>query len=148
MRARARAESLIGNTRTPRRRLTVPKASKQTATETVAVEGFEGRYERFQGGYTAAFETYTARVDASPFFAGLPDDRCQCPHWGYVVRGRIAFRYADREEVYEAGDAYYAPAGHTPVCFAGTELIEFSPTDAHDETSAVIQANMQAAGIS
>ena len=126
----------------------MPKASKQTATETVAVDGFEGRYERFDGGYTAAFESYSADVDASPFFAGLPDDRCQCPHWGYVVRGRIAFRYADREEIYEAGDAYYAPPGHTPVCFAGTELIEFSPTDAHDETSAVIQGNMQAAGIS
>jgi len=126
----------------------VPKSSKQTASATVAVDGFEGRYERFDGGYTAAFESYSADIDAAPFFAGLPDDRCQCPHWGYVLRGRIAFRYGNREEIYQAGDAYYAPPGHTPLCFAGTELIEFSPTDAHDETSAVIRDNMQAAGIS
>jgi len=125
----------------------MPKASRNTAKETVAVDGFEGRHERFDGGYTVAFENYSADTDPAEFFRGLPDDRCQCPHWGYVLRGRILFRYADREETYEAGDAYYAPPGHTPVCFAGTELIEFSPTDAHDETTAVIVENMRAAGL-
>jgi ethanolamine utilization protein EutQ (cupin superfamily) len=43
---------------------------------------------------------------------GLPDDRCQCPHWGYVVNGRLTFRYADREEISEAGDVFYTPPGH------------------------------------
>ena len=125
----------------------MPKASRNTVKETVAVDGFEGRYERFDGGYTVAFENYSADTDPAEFFRGLPDDRCQCPHWGYVLRGRILFRFADREETYEAGDAYYAPPGHTPVCFAGTELIEFSPTDAHDESTAVIVENMRAAGL-
>ena len=69
------------------------------------------------------------------------------PALGYVLRGRIVFTYAEHEETYQAGDAYYAPPGHTPVCFAGTELVEFSPTDAHDETTAVIVENMRAAGI-
>ena len=125
----------------------MPKASRNTASETVAVDGFEGRYERFDVGYTVAFESYSADTNPAEFFRGLPDDRCQCPHWGYVARGRILFRYADREETYEAGDAYYAPPGHTPVCFAGTELIEFSPTDAHDETTTVLVENMRAAGL-
>jgi len=64
-----------------------------------------------------------------------------------VLSGRIIFRYADREETYEAGDAYYAPPGHTPVMFAGSELVEFSPTDAHDETTEVIVENMRATGL-
>jgi quercetin dioxygenase-like cupin family protein len=42
---------------------------------------------------------------------GLPDDRCQCPHWGYVFKGKMTARYADRDEVYEAGDAFYTPVG-------------------------------------
>lgn len=79
-------------------------------------------------------------------FRGLPDDRCQSPHWGYVFRGRVSFRYADREETYEAGDAYYAPPGHTPVFFAGTEIVEFSPSDALDETLGVVTENLRAAG--
>ena len=125
----------------------MPKASKSTASDTVVVDGFEAYYEKLAGGYTAAFEAYSADSDPTDLFRGLPDDRCQCSHWGYVLRGRIVFTYAEHEETYEAGDAYYAPPGHTPVCFAGTELVEFSPTDAHDETTAVIVENMRAAGI-
>ena len=40
----------------------------------------------------------------------------------------MSFKYADREETYETGEAYYAPPGHTPVLFSGTEIVEFSPT--------------------
>jgi quercetin dioxygenase-like cupin family protein len=68
----------------------------------------------------------------------------QSPHWGYVVSGRIRFRYADREEVYEAGDAYYAPPGHVPVIDAGTDLVEFSPTGPLEETMAVVAKNLEA----
>jgi hypothetical protein len=124
----------------------VPKASKETASESLKVEGYEGHFERVEGGYTIAFETYTQDADLSPFFAGLPDDRCQCPHWGYVMKGRVGFRFADREETYEAGDAYYAPPGHTPTLFAGTEIVEFSPTDELQRTIEVVTKNMEAAG--
>jgi hypothetical protein len=125
----------------------MPKTSKATASETVELEGFEAHYEKLDRGYTAAFERYTADSDPAEFFRGLPDDRCQCPHWGYVLSGRVTFRYPDREETYEAGDAYYAPPGHTPVVFVGTELVEFSPTDGHDETTEVIVANTRTAGL-
>ena len=93
----------------------MPSASKATASETVEVEGYEGHIEKLEGGYTVAFETYTADADLSPFFDGLPDNRCQAAHWGYVIEGKVAFKFADHEETYEAGDAYYAPPGHTPV---------------------------------
>ena len=92
------------------------------------------------------FECHSTDADLADLYRGLPGDRCQSPHWGYVIRGRITFRYADREETYEAGDAYYAPPGHTPMLFDGTELVEFSPTDALGETIAVIVGNLRAAG--
>jgi hypothetical protein len=125
----------------------MPRASKHTASETIAMDGFEGHYENFAGGYTVGFESYSSDSDLAQFFRGLPDDRCQCPHWGYVVKGKLSFRYADGEETFEAGDAYYAPPGHTPYLFAGTEIAEFSPTDALQETIGVVTGNLRAAGI-
>ena len=53
-------------------------------------------------GTTIEFTSFREDADATPFFDGLPDDRCQSPHWGYVLQGRLTFRYADRDEVYEA----------------------------------------------
>ena len=123
----------------------MPKASKQTASQTESMDGFEGHYENFDGGYTVGFESYDADADLEPMFRGLPDDRCQCAHWGYVLKGRVGFRYADREETYEAGDAYYAPPGHTPILYAGTEIVEFSPTAELEQTLEVVGRNMQAA---
>jgi hypothetical protein len=32
-----------------------------------------------------------------------PGDSCPCPHWGYVMAGRLTVRYGDREEVLEPG---------------------------------------------
>ncbi len=124
----------------------MPKVSKATASETLAMEGFEGRYEKLEGGYTVGFETYAEDSDPADLFKGLPDDRCQSAHWGYVLSGKVAFRYADREELYEAGDAYYAPPGHTPLFYAGTEIVEFSPTGELGRTMEVVTKNMDQAG--
>jgi hypothetical protein len=95
-------------------------------------------------GYTVAFETYKGDFDPAPLFKGLPDDRCQCPHWGFVVRGKLVLRYADRDEIYQAGDAYYGAAGHLPLIFAGSEIVEFSPSGALQATMGVIGANLEA----
>jgi hypothetical protein len=57
----------------------------------------------------------------------------------------IEGRYADHDEVYTAGDAYYGAPGHLPLLFAGTELVEFSPTGALNETMAVVGKNLEAA---
>jgi len=122
----------------------MPKASKDTASETVEMEGYEGHVERLAGGYTVAFETYTEDADLTPFFKGLPDDRCQCEHWGYVIKGKVTFKSADVEETFAAGDAYYVPPGHTPVLYAGTEVVEFSPTEPLQHTLDVVTRNMEA----
>jgi hypothetical protein len=121
----------------------MPKASKATASRVEDMGVMEGRYEEL-GGYMVGFETFREDADATPLFKGLPDDRCQSPHWGYVVNGRVVFRYADHDEVYETGDAYYAPPGHIPVISAGTEMIEFSPTDEYGRTMEVLQRNLAA----
>ena len=122
----------------------MPKASKEHASQHETVEGYEGHFEPFAGGWTVAFETYTQDADLAPLFKGLPDDRCQCEHMGYVIRGKVAFRTADGEEVFEAGDAYYVGPGHTPVLFAGTEVVEFSPSAELARTMEVVTRNMEA----
>ena len=90
------------------------------------------------------FETYNEEFDLAPFLRGLPDDRCQCPHYGYVLKGRMTVRYADREEVINAGDAYYMVPGHAPVMEAGTEIVEFSPKDEFRKTMEVAERNLAA----
>ena len=85
----------------------------------------EGRYVELDD-HTVAFETYRQDVDPAPLFRGLPDDRCQCPHWGVVLSGRLTMRYADRTETYTAGDAYYAAPGHLPLVTAVTEELKES----------------------
>ena len=125
----------------------MPKVSRETASETIELEGLEVRLEHLDGGYSVCFESHTADADLADLFRGLPDDRSQLPRWGYVINGKVAFRFADREERYEAGDAYYVPPGHTPIHFAGAEIVEFSPTDALAETIPVVLANLQASGV-
>jgi hypothetical protein len=124
----------------------MPKASKDTAPHVQDAGVMVGRYAELDG-YTVGFESFREDADAAPIFVGLPDDRCQCPHWGYVVEGRVTFQYADRSEIYAAGDAYYAPPGHVTKIAAGTELVEFSPTAQLQETMAVVERNLAAAGV-
>jgi len=121
----------------------MPKASKESASRVEDMGVMEGRYEEL-GGYTVGFETFREDADGTPVLKGLPDDRCQSEHWGYVVTGRITFRFADHEETYETGDAYYAPAGHVPLISAGTEVIEFSPTAELMRTMETIGRNVAA----
>jgi hypothetical protein len=46
---------------------------------------------------------------------GLPNDKCHCPHWGYVRKGKVTFTVDGRDEVYEPGDAFYTPRGTSSV---------------------------------
>jgi len=121
------------------------KASKTSASETIEVEGYEGHLETMNG-YTAAFEKYTADTDLSPYLKGLPEDRCQCAHWGLVLAGAVTFKSSAGEETFEAGDAFYVAPGHTPLFHAGAELLMFSPTEELQRTSEVVGRNMEAAG--
>ena len=52
-------------------------------------------------------------------------------------------RYADHEEVFEAGDVYYLPPGHVPVIEPGSQIVEFSPKDELAKTAEVVLGNME-----
>jgi hypothetical protein len=96
-------------------------------------------------GYDTGFVKFHQTIDSAPMFTELPDGRCQCPHWGYVFAGRMTVRYADHDEVIQAGDAYYMPPGHVPVMEEGCEFLMFSPEDLLAPTNEAIQRAMAAA---
>ena len=121
----------------------MPKVSRNTASHSVKLEGLDVRLEHLEGGYSVCFEHHTADADLGVLFRGLPGDRCPLPRWGYVLRGKVGFVFPDREETFEAGDAYYVPPGHVPVHYAGAEIVEFSPTDVLETTIKVVMSNLQ-----
>lgn len=122
----------------------MPKVSKKTASRVTDIGVLVSHAEHIDG-YTIEFTSFREDADPTPLFAGLPDGRCQSPHWGYVIEGRLTFRFSDRDEVYETGDAYYAPPGHIPVVTAGTQVIEFSPTEEYAKTLDVLARNLASA---
>jgi hypothetical protein len=104
---------------------------------------YEGR-SADAGEMRIAFESMPAGFppDESPF-KGLPDDRCQCDHWGYLFKGAFRVAYLDGpDEVVRAGEAYHLRPGHFLQTLEPVELIEFSPVEEHDRTMAVLARNM------
>jgi quercetin dioxygenase-like cupin family protein len=62
-----------------------------------------------------------------------------------VLQGQLRFRLGDREEVFDAGDAFYLPPGHIGIGNEpGTEFVQFSPTEELRQVSETIMKNMQA----
>ena len=121
----------------------MPKVSKDSATQGGEFGPVTDRNDQIED-YTINFTSFHQDIDATPLMKGLEDDRCQCPHWGYVIKGRVTFRYADRDEVFDEGDAFYTPPGHIPVKHQpGSEIVFFSPTEELRVTEAAMQRNMQ-----
>ena len=120
----------------------MPKTSRETTPIRIDFEIAEDRACDLDD-YTINFVTIRQSHDLAPMLAGLPGGVCQCPHWGVVTKGRMTVTYADREEVFEAGDAYYMTPGHTPAAEAGTEFVMFSPKDLLATTEAAIAEAMQ-----
>jgi hypothetical protein len=81
------------------------------------------------GELTVALVRLEAGHDARPLFRGLPDDLCQCPHWGYVISGSLRiWTSADTFELCVEGQAFYWPPGHAPEALESSEFLEISPT--------------------
>ena len=95
------------------------------------------------GGMVIAYYELPAGADFTPIFEGLPDDKCPCPHWEYVLKGAIRIRYTDgTEEVVKAGDIYYLPSGHTAMVEEDVAMIEISPEKEYDEVMEHINRKM------
>jgi hypothetical protein len=122
----------------------MPHASK----DELSVErmgDYQGRMTQF-GDYNVAFESLPAGFPPNPeqIFKGLPDDACQCAHWGYVFKGKFKMTMVDgSEEVVEAGQAYYMPPGHRFQAIEECELVEFSPKGEFEKTIEHVSKNME-----
>lgn len=80
------------------------------------------------GATAGAYVRFSAGADAAPLLEGRPNDKCPCPHWGYILEGAVHVSYADgEEEVCRAGEVFYWPAGHTVRVDEDTAFVEFSP---------------------
>jgi len=93
--------------------------------------------------YTVDFVTIRQDHSLADLLRGLPGDSCPCPHWGYLFTGKITVTYADRVEYFLAGDAFLMSPGHVPAVEAGTEFVQFSPTEQLNRVHAHMAAAAQ-----
>ena len=84
------------------------------------------------GKISGEYFTLAAGVDTTPLFQGLDGDLCQCPHWGFVLRGELTTTDANGvRETVTANDLFYWPAGHNVRVDADAEIVMFSPQHEH-----------------
>ncbi|HEU5431739.1 MAG TPA: hypothetical protein VFU81_08755 [Thermomicrobiales bacterium] len=107
-------------------RMDIPGAVIRQRTDFGNVRGFDG--------ISAEYFTLAAGVDTAPLFQGLEGDLCQCPHWGYVLRGQLTTTNASgAQETVNAHDLFYWPPGHNVKVDADAEIVMFSPQREHSQ---------------
>lgn len=104
-------------------------AERQDVPLVIEGNGVEVRLQEIGGGMSTSFIRLPQGTDLGPALVGLPGDACQCPHWGYLLKGSLRMRTADGDHVYRAGQAVYWAPGHVPVALEDTEYVDFSPTE-------------------
>src|SRR5437660_9089472 len=110
----------------------------------VRIDGYSAQWVAW-AGHAIAFEVVPRGFPpgGENAFEGLPQNLCQCPHWGYLLKGKAGLRLADgREVVINAGELYYAPPGHQLYAIEDFENIEFNPADLAAQTMAAIGSNI------
>jgi hypothetical protein len=117
------------------------------AVPVVSMGPYQAQWAQW-AGYAMAFERVPAGFppggDAA--FQGLPDNLCQCPHWGYLLKGRALLRMADGSETtINGGDLYYCPPGHKLYAIEDFENIEFNPAKEARATVEAFGANIKKA---
>ena len=80
------------------------------------------------GGMTVTFYRLPAGADARPLLVGLPGDACHCPHWAYVITGKVRIHTPTGAVDVNAGEGFHVEPGHAPETLEDTELFEVSPT--------------------
>jgi hypothetical protein len=117
-------------------RMDIPGAVIRQRGEFGDVRGFDG--------ISGEYFTLSAGVDTTPLFQGLEGDLCQCPHWGFVLRGRITTTDAKGEqETVHANDLFYWPPGHNVRVDADAEIVMFSPQREHSHVIEHMIAKVQ-----
>ena len=84
------------------------------------------------GTISSEYFTLSAGVDTTPLFQGLAGDMCQCPHWGFVLSGKLTTTDGHGlTETVSTDDLFYWPPGHNVKVDADSEIIMFSPQHVH-----------------
>jgi hypothetical protein len=105
-------------------KMSIPGAVIRQRTDFGDASGFA----RISGEYF----TLSAGVDTTPLFQGLEGNLCQCPHWGFVLRGQLTTTDAKgARETVSTNDLFYWPPGHNVKVDADAEIIMFSPQREH-----------------
>ncbi len=105
-------------------KMEIPGAVIRQRTEFGEAGGF--------GKISGEYFTLSAGVDTTPLFLGLEGDLCQCPHWGFVLRGQLTTTDAKgARETVNANDLFYWPPGHNVRVDTDAEIVMFSPQREH-----------------
>lgn len=121
----------------------MPKVSRATASSHQVLPGYVDAYEHELAGWTVSIENNFIDMDQALFFKGAPNDQCQAHHMGYVLKGRFGVRLADgSEEIFEAGDAFVIEPGHTPLSFAGSQYVAFTPAEEAKRQTELMMPNI------
>jgi hypothetical protein len=105
-------------------KMAIPGAVIRQRTDFGDVSGY--------GKISGEYFSLSAGVDTTPLFQGLEDNLCQCPHWGFVLRGEITTTDAfGKQETVRANDLFYWPPGHNVRVDADAEIVMFSPQQEH-----------------
>ena len=107
----------------------------------MAIEGggVEFRTDR-AGEQSIAWVRLPKGADLRPGLVGLPGDLCPCPHWGYMISGRLLMHTKGGDQTYEAGQAFYWGPGHAPEALEDCEYIDISPSEELDRVVRHLQA--------
>ena len=84
------------------------------------------------GRISAEYFTLAEGVDTAPLFEDLDGSSCQCPHWGFLLRGQLTVTdTAGGVETVNAHDLFYWPPGHNVHVDRDAEIVMFSPQREH-----------------
>jgi hypothetical protein len=123
----------------------MPSATPDDLPQVELAPGYRTRCAEW-GEVTVVFERMPAGQDVSSMLDQLPDGRCQSPHWGYLLKGRVSVDYGDRQETIESGQAYYLEPGHTLTILDDAEALEFSKTADLAVTLDAVRRSVEARG--
>ena len=118
-------------------RMEIPGAVIRQRKDFGDVRGFD----KISGEYFSL----AAGVDTTPLFQGLDGNACQCPHWGFVLSGRVTTTDAHGvRETVTSNDLFYWPPGHNVLVEADAEIVMFSPQ--HEHTRVIDHMRAKVAG--
>jgi hypothetical protein len=113
-------------------KISVPGATARQQTDFGDTSGY--------GTLSGEYFSFGAGTDITPLLHGLEGDLCQCPHWGYVVKGALTTTDTEGEqEAVREGDLFYWPPGHTVKADRESDIVMFSPQKEHSEVIAHIR---------